>query len=125
MSKIAVKQLVDDGGNLRDALAAVWSYSRLTRTTEKEVYEGEYKATAIAFLDMCRRAEETHYFDINDDELPIHESLALVKLQKTADYLIDDFLDWVSGPRDTIVVRGQKNDIFPLTNCVGSNFLQR
>ena len=104
MSKIAVKNILDDGGNLRDALAAVWSYSRLTRTTEKEMYRGEYKATAIAFLDMCRRPEETHYFDIDDDDLPMHESLALVKLQKTADYLIDDFLNWVSGPRDTIEV---------------------
>ena len=99
VSIIAVKTLLDDEGYLRDPLAAVWSRSRLQSKTVTENSGGEYKATAIAFLDQYRRAEETHNFDINGDELPIHESLALLNLQKKADYLVDDILDWVSVRR--------------------------
>ena len=93
MSRIAVKNVLDDGGNIRDPLAAIWSCTRLKSKTDTESYSGEHKATAIAFLDLYRRADETHYFDISDDELPIDEALALVKLQKTADFLAEDVLD--------------------------------
>ena len=134
VSKIAVKKVLDDGGNLKDPLAAIWSYSRLAGKTEKEKYEGEYKTTAIAFLDLYRRAEETHYFDISEDELPIHESLALMKLQKTADYIIDDIVDWVSVPHKLIRVFphcsmagwfvDQNKRILP-QNCDGSVFLRQ
>ena len=104
MSRIAVKSVLDDGGNIRDPLAAIWSCSRIASPTEIEDNGGEYKATIIAFLDLYRRADETQYFDISEDELPVHESLALVKLQKKADCLIDDILKSVSVPQKIIKV---------------------
>ena len=96
--------MLDDGGNIRDPLAAIWSCTRVKSKTETESYEGEHKATAIAFLDLYRRADETHYFDISDDELPIDEALALVKLQKTADFLAEDMLDRASNTKKVIEV---------------------
>ena len=96
VSTVAIKNILDDGGNLRDPLAAIWSCSRLPGATEAQNYDGGYKSAAIAFLDRYRRAEETHYFDIREDELPISDALALVELQMTADCLTDDIVDWVS-----------------------------
>lgn len=87
LSAITVRQLTDNGDDIIDPLAAVLSSTRLRAESK------DHCVKVAVFLDHYQRPKESDYFQ--SLHITIEESIALVRLQKMVDYLLNDFLDYV------------------------------
>ncbi|KAG6999666.1 hypothetical protein G7Y79_00033g068540 [Physcia stellaris] len=94
--RITLPELSQDGADPRDALAALWSSTRL-RTTERN-----YRENVIAFLDKWRRADETRHFTLA--KLSLDECIEMKRLRRMVDRIIEDIILEMHRPGDIPLV---------------------